>query len=193
MADREMSAGVLAELERDRNEPVHLFAAELDSGTFYFTDSYRSIVWDGITYQATGELIGFDGIRETADAQVTTVTGRLSGVTQLQLAAFLTDDYIGRSLRIYKAMLNSDGTAMEPTLIFDGRMHGWATEENPKPNEGTCTIAIAATSHFGDFERKPGRRTNTNVQEIHFAGDKFFDFCSQIPAQRQSVWGRANP
>lgn len=191
MAERGMSAPVLAEVVLAKNQPVHLFQADLDSGTFRFTDGFVAVTVDGETFGAGGKLLSFSVIKETSEAQVTEISVQLSGVDQTLIAAFLADDYLDRRLRIWKTFLNSDGTAMEPVLVFDGRMGGPVIEENPEPDQGSCTIAIPASSHFGDFERKPGRRTNTNVQELHFAGDLFFDFCSQIPAQKQSAWGRA--
>lgn len=191
MANRDMSAQVQAEAGLAKNQPIHLFRADLDSGTAFLTDAYRAVVWNGDTYTAGGHMLGFSAIKETSRAQVSEVSCQLSGVDQTLIAIFLADDYLDRRLRIYKTFLNSDGSAMEPVLIFDGRMDAPVIEENPEPDNGTCTIGISATSHFGDFERKPGRRTNTNVQELHFPGDRFFDYCSEIPAQKQSVWGRA--
>lgn len=188
--NRGMNAEVQAEVAQAENEPVHLLVAELDSGTFRFTDGPHALVWDGETYTAGGDMLAFEAIRETASLQVTQCAVTISGVPQTSIAAFLQDDYLDRRLRIYKTFLRGDGTAMEPTLIFDGRMDAPVIEENAAANDGSCTIAIAATSHFGDFERKPGRRTNTNVQELFFPGDKFFDFNSQIPGQKQSAWGR---
>lgn len=189
--DRGASAQVVAEAGASKNQPIHLFIAELDSGTFRFCDGAANIVWDGNTYFASGQFITFDPIKETSDTRVSQTTFTLSGVDQTLIAAFQQDDYLDRRVRIYKTFLNSSGGVMEPVLLFDGRMDGPTIQENPAPDQGTCTIVIPATSHFGDFERKPGRRTNTNVQQLHYPGDVYFDFTSQIPGQKQSVWGRA--
>jgi hypothetical protein len=60
---------------------------------------------------------------------------------------------------------------------------------NENPDEGSCTIAISATSHWVDFERRPGRHTNHAEQQVWFPGDLGFEFSSEIV--KEIRWGRS--
>jgi hypothetical protein len=193
VTDRGMSAGAIAEAGAAKNRPVHLFQADFDSGSERLTDAFLNVSWNGDLFDAGGTMIGFDVIRETAELQISDISVHVSGVDQTQVAAVLADDYLDRRLRIWKTFLNADGTIVQPVLIFDGRMDAPVIAEDPQSEDAACTVTIAATSQFADFERTPGRRSNSNVQQLHYPGDLFFDFCSQIPAQKQSYWGRKNP
>ena len=193
MADRGMGAAPLAEVQLAKNRPVHLLKAEFDAGDLLLTDAFVDIVYGGETYSAAGQLLGFEPIRESARLEVSQTVVQLTGVDRTMVSVFLEDDYLDRRLRLWKTFLNSDGTAMTPVLIFDGRMDGPAIEENTESDDGACNVAISATSQFGDFTRRPGRRTNSAVQELFYPEDRFFDFCAVIPGQVQAVWGRAAP
>jgi hypothetical protein len=65
-------------------------------------------------------------------------------------------------------------------------MHKPVIQENP--DEGTCTLAIEAASHWVDFERRSGRHTNHAEQQVWFAGDKGFEFASEV--MKDIPWGR---
>ena len=187
--DRGASAAFLAELAKSKNQPFHLVELQLDSGTIYGTDASRSIVFDGNTYPALCHFLEFSGIRETAELQVSQCSLALSGVDQTLIAAVLGEDYIDRRLVIYKGFLSEDSASVvvDPILIFDGRCDEPIITENPE--DGTCTVSIDAASHWVDFERRPGRHTNHEEQQIYFAGDTFFSRVSELG--KPVIWGRA--
>jgi hypothetical protein len=53
----------------------------------------------------------------------------------------------------------------------------------------TSNVTITAASHWSDFNKKSGRRTNHNSQQIFFNGDKGFEFAPKI--MRDLKWGKA--
>jgi len=185
--DRGASAGVITELGKSRNQPIHLAQAIFDSETAYMTDAYQPITWSGHTYTALGYFLGFSDIEESADLMVQTVTISLSGVGQEYISAFLNYGYIDRTVRIYKAFLDEDDALVsDPFLIFEGRMDSPVIQEDP--DNGACTVAVTATNQWVDFERKAGRHTNHEEQQIHFPGDMFFEFASEIV--KDVIWGK---
>lgn len=187
MAGRGFSAGVLAQANATQNAPFHLFEAYFDSGTAYATDAARDVVWGGHTYLANGQFLGFDGVAEAADLQVTEAHVQLSGVDQTWVALVLAENYIDRRIVIYKAFLDpaTDALVVDPGAIFDGRMDSPTIEEDP--DSGKCTVTLTATSHWTDFERRPGRHTNLTEQQIHFPTDTGFRYVSE--QTRQITWG----
>lgn len=193
MADRSATAAVITELGASRNQPIHLIEITVEDAdgvatVTYMTDAWTEIVWGGHTYSALGHFLGFSDIEETADVQVNSLTLSLSGVDQAWISAFLSYYYIDRPVKIYKAFL--DGTTMsviaDPILIFEGRMDEPGIEENPE--DGSCIVTVSATNIWVDFERKAGRHTNHEEQQIFFPGDLGFQYASEMV--KDITWGR---
>jgi hypothetical protein len=186
--DRSASASVLTELAADSNHPIHLLEIVFDSTTIRLSDAPRPIEWSGNEYQGMGHFLGFSDIEETAELQVTSVTGSLSGVDQTYVALFLTETYLDRTVNLYKAFLNtSESVITDPILIFSGRISGVAIDESP--DSGTASISVSAASQWVDFQRRPGRHTAHSEQQIYFSGDKGFEFSSEI--SKELKWGRS--
>lgn len=190
MAGRSMSSAMRTEVAKAQNQPCHLFALELDSGTLYVTDAYRTVVWGGNSYAATGHLLGFDGVHETSDLQVTEARVSLSGVDQVYVSVALAEDTIDRRLRIWKGFLDTstDAVIVDPVEIFSGQCDAPAIEEDPEA--GSCTVTLTATNHFGDFTRRAGRRSNAAVQKVFFPADEGFGFVTAISNRPNEIWGR---
>jgi hypothetical protein len=191
VADRGASSTITGELAAAQNRPVHLFEVYLDTGTVYITDAPFQITWNGNAYLANGHLLGFDAIEEDTNLHISTTTVELTGCDAsgpTWVASVLAEEYIDRRVIIRTALLHGAGGVLDaPILIFDGRMDQPVIDDDPV--NGTCRVSITASSQFADFERVIGRRTNDSVQQLHFSGDKFFEFASEIPL-KVIVWGR---
>jgi len=187
MADRGATAAVITELGKSKNQPFHLVDVLFDSSPLYLTDAWTNIIWNGKTYTALGHFLGFSDIEETSELQVASLTAQLSGVDQSVISDVLAENYIDRPLLIHKGFLDDNMAVIaDPILIFEGRMDSPIIEENP--DDGTCTVAVTATNAWVDFERKSGRHTNHEEQQIFFPGDMGFEFASEIV--KDITWGR---
>lgn len=188
MSGRGASTATRNEIAADANRPFHLFELYLDAATTYATDGYKSVVWNGNTYLANGHFLGFDSIEETAELIAGQTRITLSGVDQSEIAGVLLYEYIDRRLVIRKAFWATDeSVVVDPVPILDGRCDAPAVVENP--DDGTCTVVLTAGNHWVDFERRPGRHANHQEQQLHFPGDNFFEFVSEI--NKQIKWGAA--
>lgn len=186
MSGRGASTDTRAEFAKDANRPFHLFELYLDSVTTYATDAYRPVVFNGHTYLATGNYLEFDEIEETAELSAGQTQVSLSGVDQSEIASALQYDYIDRRLVIRKAFFKDDETlVVDPVPILDGRCDSPDIIEDP--DNGTCTVVINCGNHWTDFERRPGRHTNDQEQQLHFPGDTFFSRVSEI--NKELKWG----
>jgi len=176
------------ELVKAQNHPVHLVEVEFDSGSVYMTDGFKMIIFDGDEYQAVGNFLGFSDIEETAEVIVSNVTLSLSGIDQVWISNILNENFIDRKVKIWTGFL--DGFYLDlvtnPVLIFEGRMNQPTISENPE--SGESTVAVSCTNAWVDFSRKTGRHTNHEEQQIHFPGDKGFEFASEII--KGFTWGK---
>ena len=103
--------------------PVHLVAIYFDGGTDYLTDAYKDIVYDGNTYQSTGNLLSISDIDETLAHRVNTLQLSLSGVNQANIATALLEDFINRDVVIYRGLLDSNGDLIvDPFNAFRGQL-----------------------------------------------------------------------
>ena len=176
------------EVVKSANQPVHLAEVIFDDENVYMNDGYKDIVYDSKTYVAVGNFMGFSSINESVEVIVSKITLSLSGVDQSMISRFLNKQYIDRDIRLYTAFLNNAQTLVaNPILIFEGRMDTPVISDNPVG--GTSTMTVSATNSWVDFSRKTGRHTNHEVQQIFFAGDKGFEFASEIV--KDITWGKA--
>ena len=87
---------------------------------------------------------------------------------------------------VYRGFLDDNQELISsPFLLFDGRIENLNIEED----ETTSSVNISIASHWADFDKTKGRRTNTNSQRLHFPNDKGFDYASQTA--KEIKWGRA--
>jgi hypothetical protein len=187
MADRGLSAAYLTELLQSRNQPCYLVQAQFDDISYYLTDAWRDIVWNGATWVANGQFLDFDGLTETYDMQIPRVTVSVSAVDQSWIAIGLSKPYLGRPLRIYKALIDyTQAVITSPGLIFEGRMDGFTIQDDPMA--GKCQLVMEVSSQWADFQRMPGRHTNHQDEQIFFPGDDGFKFVAGL-ANLNLTWG----
>ncbi|MBF0583293.1 MAG: hypothetical protein HQL80_03545 [Magnetococcales bacterium] len=185
--DRGADAAWIAEIMKSSSAPALLVEVHFDDGVIRGTNAWSPIVWQGNTYLANGHFLEIEGISESLDMTIPTVTINVSGVDQSWIAILLAKEYIDRKVLIYKAFVNYSAGVLigTPVIIFDGRMDNISLADDPA--NASCVISIAVSSHFVDFRRTPGRRTNHNDQQIYYPGDNGFKLVTNI--NRGVMWG----
>lgn len=188
MADRGASASVLAELGSEKNKPFHLCEFYFDDETVRNSDLFRTVSWAGNTYVANGNFLDVTGVHETSQPAPNRARVTLSGVNQVWVAIVLSKFFIDRRCLIYMGFLNAnDAIIASPFVWMDGRMDRPVISMNP--TDGTFTVSVSVSAHWADQNRKNGRHTNHEEQQIHFPGDKGFEFASQLNLE-PVLWGR---
>lgn len=148
------------------------------------------------TYLAQGEFLGYTPITEDFDVRVGKFSVSLSGLTSGYIDKFVGNEPEGKRVCVYKVFLDlntlevigtdsAGGTAS--ILMFDGEIFNVNIQET----ESTCTISIDVSSHFADFERTAGRKTN-NWSNWLFQGanyDTAFEK-SGFVGNSEFLWGR---
>lgn len=186
MAGRGMSAAMLTEVAKQQLRVLHLLELYF-STTGYLTTARRNIVWAGNTYSALGNWLSFNEVEESTDIRAGSVNIMLSGVNQANVQSALTENFIERRAVIRRGFLDAgDQVIVDPIIIFDGRIDSWSLREDAAG--GTSEITWQAASHWADFDRVYGRRTNNEDQQVWFPGDRGFEFAAQTDDIR---WGKA--
>jgi len=182
---RGLTTAVNNELATDKLNPVTLVYLNVSTG-LRFTDHYKDLTYDSNTYSASSLFLKVSEVSESSEVEITNIALEFTGADQTIISLFLSNEYMDRDVEVYKGFLNSTQSLIaDPFLLFKGRIESFSLEEDA--NSSTLSISIA--SHWSDFERIQGRKTNTNSQQLHFSGDVGFDYASQTVSEIK--WGRA--
>ena len=186
MSNRGSTSAFQTEIVKDSTQNCHLIEIYMDDTTYYLTDYFSSITFGSNTYTALGYFLGFDSVEENVSITANQLTMSLSGVSQEFTSLFLTEDYVNRKVIIRSGFLNtSNALIADPIIIFQGRMNNPTITENA--DSGMATVSVSIANQFIDFENVPGRYTNHENQQLHYPGDRGFEYASEII--KDVVWG----
>lgn len=181
---RAIDAATIAELAKDDFNLATLIKLEFDT-PLYITDWDRSLSILSSTWISSPHFISAGDVPETSELRVNSINLTLSGVEQSYISIFLSQDYIDKPIQFYRAVLDdSDSVIGAPILVFDGLMTGYEIDDT----EDSSEIVINCASHWKDFEKENGRKTNDNSQKIHFPNDDGFEFAAKTI--KDLKWGR---
>lgn len=181
---RSIDAATITELAKDNFNLATLIQFDLSSA-LYLTDWDRNLSALSQTWSSSPHFLGVGDVTETSDLRVNTLDITLSGVEQAYVAIFLSQNYIDRPVKIYRAVINSsDAVIGAPILLFSGLITNYSIQDSKE----TSTITVQLASHWKDFEKEVGRKTNHNSQSIHFPSDKGFEFAAK--SIKDLKWGR---
>lgn len=165
----------------DNNQPNYQY---LCNGGF-------DIDWNGNTYTAQGDFIGFSEVAETFDVKVGKFSVYLSGLNSTMVDNFVDKDIEGQRVIIRKAFLDFDPMTLDiidqPIILFDGVIYNISVTETAS----TATIEIQCATLFADFERTAGRKTNVRSNQLFqgFTRDKAFEKSGHV-GNTEFLWGR---
>lgn len=154
------------------------------------TDYDRSVTALGQTFASGDHLIDIGNVIESSELRVNATSVALSSVDQTYVSLFLGNAYINTKARIWKAALNqSDAIQGEAILIFEGLITGYEINES----DTASRLNVGIASHWKNFEKRSGRKTNHNIQQLYFPGDNGFLYASsggRAPWQTNPLqWG----
>ena len=87
---------------------------------------------------------------------------------------------------IFLSLFLNDSNAIiaDPFLLYRGKIESFEIQEGEKDS----TVGLSIVSHWADFEKKNGRKTNNTSQQRFFSTDVGMDFASQTVQDIR--WGR---
>jgi hypothetical protein len=185
--DRDFTPAVVAEVVKPLYRARHLVTVYLDDYTIRVTDADRTIVWNGETWLATGALLALGDVSESGERVRQSLSVTLSGVDQIFVSVFLSEQYLRRRIHVHRVFLNDrNEVILEPSKLMFGTIDEPILSEDP--DNGTSQLTLQVVSRSMGIGCKVGRHTNNSEQQIHFPGDCGFKFVSAI--SRDVPWGR---
>lgn len=206
---RDLSTAISSSLEDNVVYPFFAVELEFDSpNTLRLWTGYGTLVYEGVSYYGTGELLNISTVEETIEIAAKGAMLTLSAVPPEVISLALQEPYQGRVCKIFfgmfstDALLQEDGTsyilmqdgariAIESqetglTEVFTGYMNQMSIEEGAE----TSTIQLSVENKLVDLERPRVARYTSAYQKDKFAGDLGLDFVESLQDQKL-VWGRS--
>jgi hypothetical protein len=205
---RDLSAALSNSLEDNVVSPFFAIDLEFDSpNTLRLWTGYGTLVYEGISYYGTGELLGISSVEETVEMSAKGATLTLSGVPSEVISLALQEPYQGRVCKINFGMFATDNLLQEDgtsyilmqdgskirlesqqtslTEVFTGYMNQMSIEEGPE----SSTIQLSVENKLVDLERSRVARYTSAFQRNRFTGDAGLDFVESLQDQKLT-WGR---
>ena len=186
---RSLTTAVKNELATDDIRPVHLITIGFGTPVNITDCSFpltSSVSGSSVTYSSSDFILVISNFTEETDITKTSINLTLSGADQTFISTVLNENVVNDSVKIFRGFLNdSNSLIADPFLLYSGQIDTFSISENK--NESTVSLQIV--SHWADFDKTNGRKTNNTSQQRFFSTDVGMDFSSQTV--QDIKWGRA--
>lgn len=163
---------------------------------FDFADGYSrcwsgvgTLSWSGHTWQGVGTLGSVEDVEETTELRAVGVRFRLSGIPSNLLESVTTTVVQGRRAKLWLGFMSETWVMLDqPVLILSGKM------DTVDITDGGSELSfeLAVENNLRDLQRPRVRRYTDADQQSEFAGDKGFEFVSELQ-RKEFKWGTKAP
>jgi hypothetical protein len=186
---RSLTSPVKAELGTSEIRPVHLITISFGTPvniTDCSFDLTSSVSGSSVTYSASKFIMGISDFTEETDISKQSFDLTLSGADQTFISVCLNENIVNDGVVVYRGFLNdSNALIADPFLLYKGTIDTFGISES-----GTgSSVTLRIVSHWADFEKMNGRKTNNISQQRFFSTDVGMDFSSETVLDIK--WGRA--
>ncbi|MCU1285939.1 MAG: hypothetical protein JWO13_2289 [Acidobacteriales bacterium] len=176
---RDLTAGVKAEVVKDRIIPVFFVEATFVSGVVRLWTGLGQIVWNGQTWQGVmttdGKMLGaISELEESTTVEAKGMTLSLTGVPNTSLQQAMNECRPNFPVTVYVALGDLD-----TQQILNNPYKAWAGKMDvPSALVGTetCTVSITVESRMIALQRSRNWRMTHEDQQIFHPGDDGFKF-----------------
>ena len=186
---RALTTAIKNELATNDIRPIHLITIGFSTPINITDCSFpltSSVSGSSVTYSASDFILGISNHTEETDITKSTVSINLSGADQTFISTVLNENVINDSVNIYRGLLADDNSLIaDPFLLYQGNIESFEIQEKEKDS----IVGLSIVSHWADFDKKNGRKTNNTSQQRFFSTDVGMDFASETV--QDIKWGRA--
>jgi len=185
---RALTTAVKNELATNEITPFHLLTINFSTPVNLTDNSFNltsSISGSSTTYTASPFLVSTPSFTEETDITKSSLTIELSGADLTFISTALNENIVNDSVVIHRGLLDANNSIIaDPLLLYQGTIDTYAISES----ENESALALTVVSHWADFEKKSGRKTNNASQQRFFSTDVGMEFSSQTVLDIK--WGR---
>lgn len=185
---RSLTTAIKNELATNDLRPIHLIT--IGFGTpLNFTDCSfsltSSVSGSSVTYTPSNFIMGISNFTEEVDITKTSLKLGFSGADTSLISVVLNENVVNDAVTIYRGFLDSSNAIIaDPFLLYDGQIDTFEIQESNKESN----LILNITSHWANFDKKNGRKTNNVSQQRFFSTDVGMEFSSQTV--QDIKWGR---
>lgn len=165
----------------ESNNWAHALLVQIPGATtHYYTDHWKDILYGANTYSHDGNLVLNSG-RSSRDLELRAdaITIRLDNADKSLYEEYAAANQVGKEVILSVAFVNkATGNLLAANSVaelYKGIVDSWSQMDDG----GTSSFSIRLTNHWGAFEIRKGRYTNTASQEEAYPGDTLFEFSFQ--------------
>ena len=185
---RTLTTAVKNELLTGQIRPIHLVTIGFSTPVNITDNAFdltSSVSGSSVTYSSSAFLVGASSFEEQTDISKTTISLSLSGVDTSFISVVLGENIVNDTVTIYRGLLDSSNSIIaDPILLYQGNIDTFEVTET----ETQSNVKLIVVSHWADFDKKSGRKTNNSSQQRFFSADVGMDFSSQTVLDIK--WGR---
>ena len=178
---RGLSSDLLTELNSGSIKPVALVEIQFPT-VQRLTNHYKDISHNSNTYSASGHLLKISAKAEDSQINVANFSIQLSAVDNAFVSIALNNVISNDEVTVDIGFIDSDETLIDTFNYDKGFINNFSIDTK------TGILTLNCTSHFGDFSRTAGRKTNEGSQQRFYPNDKGFVFSALTIADLK--WGR---
>ena len=185
---RNLTTALKNELANYVLRPVHLITFNFTTPVNFTDCSFAltsSVSGSSVTYNPQGFVKGLSQFSEEVDITKSSLRIGLSGVDQTYISIVLNENIVNDAVQIFRGFLDLNNSLIaDPFLLYDGQIDKFEINEG----EDSSEIIFTIVSHWADFEKISGRKTNPTSQQRFFNLDDGMEFSSQTV--QDIKWGR---
>lgn len=185
---RNLTTTLKNELANYLLRPVHLITFNFSTPVNFTDCSFAltsSISGSSVTYNPQGFVKNLSQFSEEVDITKSSLRIGLSGVDQTYISIVLNENVVNDQVKIFRGFLDSNNSLIaDPFLLYDGQIDTFEINEG----EDSSDIIFTIVSHWADFQKISGRKTNPTSQQRFFSGDNGMEFSSETV--QDIKWGR---
>lgn len=178
---RGLSTALKNELINQSVKPVLLIEI-LFPTPIRITTHYKDLTHNSNTYTSSPHLLDITNTSESSQINVSSFAIRLSAVDSTYSSIVLNNNVSNDEVTIDVAFLNSTDSIIDTFNFNKGFVESFGIDTK------NGIIGLNCTSHFADFSRVAGRKTNEGSQQVYFSTDKGMEFASLT--LKDLLWGK---
>jgi len=140
------------------------------------------------TYTSFGMLLGFDTIEENSELEIPSLNITISGIAPTSsgsaLKDFVGENYANSEVEIWRVYYENH-VQQGYVNVYKGYITGADLLQSA---DEVSNVLVKTASHWHDFARQTGHRTNTNSQQKRSGAlsDLGFEFSTEV--QKEITW-----